>query len=62
MRCCFCNSKTDILMTDGQYICVNCAEEKKLVICPELGKVIADSKFCCDHICNDCIYKEEENE
>ncbi len=59
MKCCFCNSEGDILMTDGKGICHQCAEKKGLVICTKNGKVIADPKFHCDFICNDCIYEEE---
>ena len=60
MKCCFCNSDNVVLMTDGRYICRHCAEEKELVTCPEIGKVIADPNFHCDNICNDCIYEEEK--
>ena len=47
-------------MTDGRCICLHCAEHKDLVICTKKGKAIADFKFHCDNICNDCIYTEEE--
>lgn len=60
MKCCFCNATSDTLMTDGRCICLHCAEQKSLVNCIKLGKVIADPKFHCDFICNDCIYEEEE--
>ena len=60
MKCCFCDSESDILMTDGRCICLHCATERDLVTCTKKGKVIADTKFHCDNICNDCIYVEEE--
>ena len=59
MKCCFCNGEGDILMTDGKSTCHQCAEKKGLTICTKLGKAIADPKFHCDNICNDCIYVEE---
>ena len=62
MKCCFCNSESDVLMTDGRCVCLHCIEQKKLVTCTKSGKVIADAEFHCDYICNDCIYTEEENE
>lgn len=60
MKCCFCNSESNVLMTDGRCICLHCAESRGLVTCTKEGKVIADPKFHCDNICNDCIYQEEE--
>lgn len=59
MKCYFCDSGGEMLTTDGKYICRHCAEKMNLVICTKLGKVIADPKFYCDKICNDCIYEEE---
>ena len=59
MKCCFCNSESDVLMTDGKYICRQCAEQKCLVTCTKSGKVVADPIFHCDNICNDCIYEEK---
>ena len=60
MKCCFCNNDGEVLMTDGKYICRQCAERKRLATCTKLGKVVADPTFHCDNICNDCIYMEEE--
>ena len=60
MKCCFCNSESDVLMTDGKCICFHCAEQRGLVTCTKKGKVIADPEFRCDYICNDCVYEEEE--
>ena len=60
MKCCFCNNESDILMTDGRSICLHCAETKGLVICSKMGKVIADTKFHCDYVCNDCVYMEDK--
>ena len=62
MKCCFCNSESDILMTDGRCICLHCAEQKGLVTCTREGKVIAEPEFHCDNICNDCIYADEKDE
>lgn len=61
MECCFCSSKNVVLMTNGKYICLQCAEKKGLATCTKHGQVIADPEFHCDYICNDCIYTEEEN-
>ena len=61
MKCIKCDCKTDLLTTDGKAICPSCAEKEGLVVCSDLGKVIADKNFQCDRICNDCIYKEDNN-
>ncbi len=58
MKCFKCGAKTDIETTDNKPICLRCVEENQYVICTDLGKVIADKSFCCDHICDDCVYKK----
>lgn len=61
MKCFKCGKNTDIfLTTSGLPICLQCAENEGYVVCTESGQVIADKNFHCDHICNDCIWKEME--
>lgn len=60
MKCYYCNSEDTFLMTNCEYICHHCADERHLVTCTKLGKVIADPEFYCDYVCNDCIYEEED--
>ena len=54
MKCFICGEETDWETTNNQPICLSCAEKRGYVACNELGKVIDDSTFSCDHICNDC--------
>ena len=59
MKCCYCCGKADMETTTNLPICHSCAEEKRFVVCTEIGKVIAESNFNCDHICSDCYVKDE---
>ena len=62
IKYCFCDSESDILMTDGRCICLHYIMQKGLVTCIKIGKAIAEHEFHCNNICNDCIYEEEKNE
>lgn len=59
MKCYICGQKTDYLTSDDNYICISCAESKNYILCTDTGRYIADSLFECDHICNDCVFKDE---
>ena len=60
MKCSICGQEADLLTVNDDAICEQCAEKAEYVVCARRGKVIADSNFYCDRMCDDCVWKDEK--